>query len=105
MTHTHTHTHTHLPHTQAHTTHIPHIHIHTPHTCTHYTHTTPHTHIHTLTTHNMHTHTHDTLGNAAIVGIPQDVIKQKERAPVKGDKNSGGEGHGTIGDLPRTPET
>ena len=101
--HTYTsHTHTHDTHTYTLTTHYTHtlhiythhIHMHSPHT-----HTTPHTHIHTLTTHNMHSHTHDTLGNEAIVGIPQGVIKQKERAPMKGHKNSGEEEHGTIGDV------
>ena len=34
----------------------------------------------------MHSHTHDTLGNEAIVGVPQGVKKQKEEAPMKGDK-------------------
>ena len=108
--------HTLTTHTCTHYTQTPHIHTHTPHIHSLHTHhTTPHTHTfmththtHTLTTHNMHTHTYDTLGNEAIVGIPQGVIKQKERAPMKGDKNSGEEEHGTIGDvenlhLPRTP--
>ena len=108
MTHTHTHhTHTHTLHIYTHHIHMhsphthttPHTHTHHTHAFTTHTHTTPHTHIHTLTTHNMHSHTHDTLGNEAIVGIPQGVIKQKERAPMKGHKNSGEEEHGTIGDV------
>ena len=57
--------------------------IHNTHT--HDTHI--HKHIHTYHMHT-HTHTHDTLGNEAIVGVPQGDAMQEEKAPMKGGKNS-----------------
>lgn len=55
----------------------------TPHTHTQDTHIHKHTHIP-----HAHTHTHNTLGNEAIVGVPQGDAMQEEKAPMKGGKNS-----------------